>query len=51
MGRVVENPGNEVERPILETREFWKRVLRLDWTEIGVKHTLRLMFDVSLEDH
>ena len=34
------DPGDEVERPILETREFWKRVLRLDWTENSMKHTL-----------
>lgn len=45
------DPGDEVERPILETREFWKRILRLDWTENNMKHTLSLVFDVSLEDH
>ena len=39
-GRVEGDPGNEVESPILETREFWKRVLRLDWTENSMKHTL-----------
>ena len=40
VGRVEGDPGNEVESPILETREFWKRVLRLDWTENSMKHTL-----------